>query len=132
MDKGPLVNEEVAAAERFLVEFNKSYPVQVAFWLKDGDTENWFLHVVSDQITDENFDVAYGEVVRIDGERPDPWFDCLRVKVLGEDEPLAKAVKELRRRYPLDKPARFFKETIDGIEAAEIYVYPSLLPAEVG
>lgn len=132
MDQGPLVNEEIAATDRFLAEFNKSYPVQVAFWFKDSDTGNWFLYVVSEQITDENFDVAYGEVGRIDGERRDPWFDCLRVKVLGRDEPLAKAVTELRHRYPSDKPARFFSQTVGGMEADEIYVYPSPLPAAVG
>ncbi len=128
MDKGPLVNEELDAAARFLAEFHKCYPVQMAFWLKDGETGNWRLYIVSDQITYENFDVAYGEVVRITGEHLDPWFDGMQVKVLGEDEPLAKAVAELGRRYPAGKPARFFGQTVDGIDADEIYVYPSPIP----
>jgi hypothetical protein len=131
MDKGPLVNEEIDAAARFLAEFHKSYPVQMAFWLKDGETGNWRLYIVSDQITYENFDVAYGEVVRITGEHLDPWFDGMQVKVLGADEPLAKAVAELRRRFPARSHARFGAQVVDGIEAAEIYVYPSPLQAAV-
>ncbi len=128
MDKGPLVDEEIAAAACFLGEFTKSYPVQFAFWLKEGEHHNWKLYIVSEQITDENFDEAYGEVVRITGEIRDPWFNGMQVSVLGVDERLAKAVAELRRRYPADKLARFFGETVDGIEAEEIYVYPSLMP----
>jgi hypothetical protein len=131
MDKGPLVNEEIDAAARFLAEFHKFYPVESAFWLKNGETGNWNLYVVSDQITDENFDRAYYEAARITNELRDPWFDGMQVKVRGEDALLAKSVAELRRRYPAGKPARFFSQTVDGIEAAEIYVYPSPLPAAV-
>jgi hypothetical protein len=131
MDKGPLVTEEIDAAAKFLAEFTKSYPVQFAFWLKEGEHHNWKLYIVSEQITDENFDEAYGEVGRIVGKTRDPWFNGMQVTVLGVDERLAKAVAELRHRYPADKPARFFGETVDGIEAEEIYVYPSSPPAAV-
>jgi len=131
MDQGPLVNEQIAAAAKFLGEFHKSYPVQSAFWLKESEDGTWSLYVVSDQITDENFVDAYGEVIRIEEEIKDPWFDSIQVKVLGEDDPLARAVAEQRRRYPAGKPARFFAQTVDGIEADEIYVYPSPLPAAV-
>lgn len=131
MDKGPLVDEEIVAATRFLDEFTKSYPVQFAFWLKEGEHHNWTLNIVSEQITDENFDKAYGEVVRIAHALRDPWFKTRQVTVLGVDERLAKAVADLRHRYPTDKPGRFFGETVDGIEAEEIYVYPSFMPAAV-
>ena len=132
MDQGPLVNEKIEAAAKFLVEFHKNYPVQSAFWLKEGEHHNWRLYVVSKQITDENFDKGYDEVVRITHVFRDPWFKARQVTVLGANERLSKAVAELRRRYPTDKPARFFGETVDGIEAEEIYVYPSPLPAAVG
>jgi hypothetical protein len=131
MDKGPLVNEEIEGAARFLAEFHKRYPVESAFWLKKEETGNWNLYVVSKKITDENFDRALSEVVRITNEMRDPWFDGMKVKVRGTDARLAKAVAELRRRYPADKPARFFGETVDGIEAEEIYVYPSPMPVSV-
>jgi hypothetical protein len=131
MDKGPLVNEEIEGAARFLAEFNKCYPVESAFWLKKEETHNWNLHIVSDQITDENFDLAYDEAARIGIELHDPWFDGMQVKVRGVDAPEAKAVAELRRRYPREKPARFFGQNVDGLEAEEIYVYPSPLPVAV-
>ncbi len=129
MDKGPLVDEEIAAGARFLGEFTKRYPVQFAFWLKEGENHNWRLYVVSERITDENFDKAYDEVVRITHAFRDPWLRARQVTVLGADERPARVVAELRGRYPLDRPARLFGETVAGIEAEEIYVYPSPLLA---
>jgi hypothetical protein len=76
-------------------------------------------------------DRANREVARITNRFQDPWFDGLQVRVLGDDKSLAKAVAELRWRYPADKPARLFGATVDGITADEIYVYPSPLAVAV-
>ncbi len=131
MDKGPLVVEEIEGGARFLAEFQTFYPVESAFWLKKAETGNWSLYVVSRKITDENFDRANYEVAQITNAMCDPWFDGMQVKVRGTDAPLAQAVAELRGRYPAGKPARFFGQTVDGIEAEEIYVYPSPSPVAV-
>jgi hypothetical protein len=89
MDQGPLGTGQIKAGARFLGEFQKCFPVQVAFWLKESDTGAWYLYVASDQITDDNFDVAYGEVARIGGQISDPFFDPFQIKVIGVDDPLA-------------------------------------------
>ena len=128
MDKGPLVDEEIAAAARFLGEFTKSYPVQCAFWLKEGEHHNWKLYIVSEQITDENFDDAYGEVVRIAGAIQDPMFDIFQVKVIGTDDPLAKAALAMRQRYPSRTPIRFRDTIVGGAHVEDGYIYPSPLP----
>jgi hypothetical protein len=127
MDQGPLVTEKTDAGARFLVEFQNQYPVLAAFWLKDSDYRNWNLYIASEQITDDNFDIAYGEVVRIAGEMQDPWFDMFQVKVIGADDRLAKAAVELQRRYPGRSPARLGSGTFGGVEVDEVYVYPSPL-----
>src|SRR6266511_360843 len=74
MDEGPLVKERIDAGLRFVHEFNKYAPVRVAFWLKKQDGWFWYLHVVSDEITGANFDLAYGEVIRLANEMADPDF----------------------------------------------------------
>jgi hypothetical protein len=129
MDQGPLVSEQIDAGARFLGAFHQSYPVQSAFWLKDSEEGAWYLYVASDQITDDNFDVAYGEVVRIAGELQDPWFDTFQLKVIGADDPLAKAAADLRRRYPSQSPVRIHNRTFGDTFAEEVYLYPSPLPA---
>jgi hypothetical protein len=60
-----LVDEQIEVGAQFLSEFCKYRPVQSAFWYKDSDEGEWYLYVASDQITDDNFDVAYEEVGRV-------------------------------------------------------------------
>jgi hypothetical protein len=128
MDQDALVIEQIDAGARFLCEFQKYLPVQAAFWLKESDEGEWSLYVASDLITDDNFDVAYGEVLRIAGELHDPWFDPFQVKLIGIHDPLARAALDLQRRYPGRTPTRFPGTTFGGIGVEEVYVYPSPLP----
>jgi len=125
MDQGPLVTEQIDAGAKFLREFQKYVPVQSAFWLKDNNYGRWNLYVVSDQINDDNFDVAYGEVGRIGAALKDPWFDIFQVKVLGTDEPLAKGLREQRRRYPGRNMLRLDGQMLGGVEVDEVRFYPS-------
>jgi hypothetical protein len=126
MDQGPLVSEDIEAGARFLREFQKHIPVQAAFWLKDSDDGNWHLYVASDQITDENFDDAYGVVSDVARARHDPAFDSMLVKVVGTDNPLARAMLDFQQRYPGRAPTRYFRDrTIDWVSIAEVYIYPA-------
>ena len=128
MDHEPLVTEQIEAAAAFLREFDKYAPVRVAFWLKESDRQYWHLYVASDEITDDNFDLAYGEVIRIAGELRNPWFDPLRVKVLGADHPLAKAALDVQRRYPGRTPPRVRDTMFGGVLVDEVYIYLSPSP----
>src|SRR5258708_16795052 len=128
MDQGPLVAEPIDAGARFLREFDKYLPVQAAFWLKDGEDGEWNLYVASNQITDDNFDVAYGEVVRIAGVLRDPMFDPFQVKVIGMDDPLAKAALDVQRRYPGRTPIPVHGKTFGRLPVEEGYIYPSRIP----
>jgi hypothetical protein len=124
-----LVNEQIEAGARFLRAFHQYAPVQSAFWLKGGEYGHWFLYVASEQITDANFDVGYGEVVRIADELHDPWFDMFQVKLIGADHPLAKAALEAQHRYPGRTPLRIRETPFGGIYAEEVYIYPALVSA---
>jgi hypothetical protein len=128
MDQGALVNEQIDAGARFLREFQKYLPVQAAIWIKESEEGELNLYVASDQITDDNFDVAYGEVSRIAGELDDPWFDPFQVKLIGIDDPVAQAALDVQRRYPGRTPTRYHGKTFGGVGVEEVYLYPSPLP----
>ena len=128
MDQVPLVIEQIEAGTKFLGEFQKNLPIQAALWLKETEEVESSLYVVSDQITDDNFDVAYGEVLRIAGQLRDPWFDPFQVKLIGTNDPLADAVLDVQRRFPGRTPTRFRSKIFGGVSADEVYVYPSLMP----
>jgi hypothetical protein len=128
MDQGPLVIEQIDAGGRFLAEFEKYAPVRVAFWLKDSEGR-WNLYVASDQVDDNNVDVAYGEVLRIAGQMRDPNFDPFQVKLIGAADPLANQVVAIRDRYPGRSPTRYHGHQLGGVSIEEAYIYPSPVTA---
>jgi hypothetical protein len=128
MDQIPLVIDQIDAGTKFLNEFQSYLPIHVAFWLKEAEEGDWNLYVVSDQITEDNFDVAYGEVVRIAGQLRDPWFDPFQVKLIGANDPLAQAALDIQRRFPGRMPTRFHGKTFGGLSVDEVYIYPSPVP----
>jgi hypothetical protein len=125
MDQGPLVNEQINAGASFLSTFQKYAPVRTAFWLKDGETGEWNLYVVSDTITDENIDKAYREVGRIAKDIHDPWFDpFFQIKVAGVHHPLAKLVGNIQRKVTGRVPPGYHGGQLGMRSVAELYIYP--------
>jgi hypothetical protein len=119
----PLVTERIEAGARFLREFDKYAPVSAAFWLKENERRFWHLYVASDEITDENFDRAYGEMVRITREFRDPWLDSSRVKVIGTDDPKAREALARQRLYPGRALPRVYDTLFGDVMADEVYIY---------
>jgi hypothetical protein len=131
MDQGALVNEQIEAGAKFLAEFQAFRPIQTAFWLKDSEERFWWLYVASEQISDKNIDVAYGEVVKVAHALKEPNFDMMRVKLIGKKHPLAKAAAELRQRYPAGGPLRIQNQFFGDLFIEEVYVYPAPVPVAV-
>jgi hypothetical protein len=128
MDKKPLVNEQIDAGEWLIREFTKRIPVQAAFWLREQDTDEWYLYLASDQINDRNFDVAYGEVLRIIQPGQNLWIDPFQVKVVGADALVAKAALRVMKRYPARIPTRYHGRQFGDLSVDEVYIYPVPLP----
>jgi hypothetical protein len=128
MDQGPLVTEQIEAGANFLAEFEKKFPLSVAFWLKATEEDSRYFYVVSDAVLDEKLRAGYGEVFRIAGEMRDPDFDPLRVKLVGSSDPLARAVLDVLRLYPggLAKPIR--RKDLGATSVEEVYIYPTMNP----
>jgi hypothetical protein len=131
MDQGSLVNDQVEVGARFLREFQKYLHIDTAFWLKENEESDWNLYVVSQEITDDNFDVAYGEVLRIAKRLPDAWFDPFQVKLLGVNHPLARAILEIQGYYPGRAPTRLQGRVLGGVNVEDVYIYrlPPLVQA---
>lgn len=112
MDKRPLVGEQIDAGATFLSEFEKYVPVTVAFWYRSDDDTSPALWVASHDINDENFDIAYGEVIRIAAAMRNPNFEGGDVKVVNSDDRLAKASLELMQRYGGTIPAHYHSRRV--------------------
>jgi hypothetical protein len=127
MDQSSLVTEEIDAGTKFLCEFDKYEPVTAAFWLKSSDEDFRYLYVASNQIDDSNFDVAYGEVLRVANEMRSPYLDPFRVKLVNTKNPLAKAAIDVNQRFPGRIPTRFGGKSFGGTSIDDVYIYPSPL-----
>jgi hypothetical protein len=124
MDQGPLVTEQIDAGAKLLQEFDSGYaPLSSAFWLKESEDGQWYLYLVSPQINDSNFDLAYGEVHRLAGRSPSVWLDPFQVKVAGVDDPVAKAVGAIQSQYPSRLATRLRNRQLGDISVDEVYIY---------
>jgi len=126
MGQESLVDEQIDAGEEFARDFSEYIPVDVAFWINPADSEEWLLHVASSGINDDNFDVAYGEVLRRVGNNKNQWLDAFQIKLLNSTNPLAAGVIEIRNRYPLKIPTQYNGSSIAGIAIDGAYIYPPI------
>jgi hypothetical protein len=127
MDQRPLVSEQIDAGSEFLNRLDKAVPIKAAFWLKTYVDGKWRLFVVSDEINDSNVYEHYGEVNRVMRDMRDPDIDQFRVKLVGTNDPLARAVLDYQALYP-GKRIRRYDTHLGGVGVEEIYIYPSPLP----
>ena len=67
---------------------------------------NLFLYIASDDINDNNFDVAYAEVLRKLSGKKSQWLDPFQVKLVNSSDPIARNAIEIRDRYPARLPRR--------------------------
>ena len=126
MDQSSLVTEQIDAGSKLALDFDTDYkPVKAAFWLKESLDGQWFFYLVSDQIDDTNFDLAYGEVLRLLGRVPQLGLDPFQVKVTGIDNPVAKAVMAIQLKYPSRFATRLRNLRMGGLNTDEAYIYPS-------
>lgn len=126
MAQESLVRGEIDAGARFAQAFNQYLPIRVAFWLKTGDSGLHYLYIASDQINDRNFDVAYGEVMRIASQMPSIDFDAFRVKVINAANPLARAAEAINDQYPAPLGTRVGGQMFGGTSIDSGYIYPPL------
>ncbi|HUG90218.1 MAG TPA: hypothetical protein VML55_05265 [Planctomycetaceae bacterium] len=129
MDQDPLVMEEIDAGAELARRFNDYAPLKAAFWLKVAPDQQRYLYIASDAINDTNFDRAYGEVFRILSQMRTPSLDPFRVKVIGGDNPLARAAVDIHNRFPAPLASRLRDTEFGGVIADDVYLYPSPLPA---
>jgi hypothetical protein len=125
MDQGPLVIEETDAGAELVRRLDKYFPVKAAFWVKESEEGHWYLYIASDQISDRNLDMAYGEVLRLAGQMASPYLDPFQVKLIPTSDPLAQAALDILRRYPGMMATRFGSKNFGGMGVDGVYIYPA-------
>jgi hypothetical protein len=123
MDTNPLVIEEIDAGSELIRKFQEYMPVEGAFWLNPSEEGRWALYIVSPQMDVANYDLGFAEILRLVHEMGTPYIDPFQVRLVGSDDPLAKAAFEINRKYPGPMPTRFRGKNFGGMPVEEVYIY---------
>jgi hypothetical protein len=132
MDSNPLVTEEIDAGAELIRRFQEYMPVEAAFWLNPSEDGAWALYIASPQMDVAKYDRGFAEILRIVREMKTPYIDPFQVRLIGSDDPLAKAAVEINRKYPGPTPTRFRGKNFGGVPVEDVYIYPAKHLAPVG
>ena len=123
MDTKPLVIEQKdAGAELVKKRLRQHFQVDAAFWLNPSEDGDWALYVASPEIDNHNFDLAYGEAIRIVREMRTPYIDPFQVRIVGVKDPLAQAAIAINRRYPGDAATHYRGRTFGGCRRRRVHL----------
>ncbi len=114
MDTNPLVIEEIDAGADLIQRFHEYMPVEAAFWLNPSEEGRWALYIVSPKIDVAHYDLGFAEILRLVQEMQTPYIDPFQVRLIGSDDPLAKAALEINQKYPGPMPTRFRGKNFGG------------------
>jgi hypothetical protein len=92
--------------------------------MRSDEAGERYLYVAIDVLNDSDVDRAYGEVLRITQEMKDQYLDPFRVKVVSTNDPVAKAIMDVYRRFPGRIPYRYDGPVLGDV--AEVFIYPQL------
>jgi hypothetical protein len=132
MDSNPLVTEEIDGGAELIRRFQEYMPVEAAFWLNPSEDGAWALYIASPQMDVAKYDRGFAEILRIVREMKTPYIDPFQVRLIGNDDPLAKAAVEINRKYPGPTPTRFRGKNFGGVPVEDVYIYPAKHLAPVG
>ena len=125
MDQGPMVSERIAAGERFLREFDKKYPIEIAYWLKKP-AGRWYLYIASQKLTDTSIHDSYSEIGRITDAMKSPYVDPFQVKPRKLTDPTVQRALEVQRWNDPPIGYVFFPEQFGDLEVEGAYIYAPL------
>jgi len=133
MDKGSLVEPQIADGKRLLDRLvEEGIGVAAACWLKEEESGYWYLYIATPLVNPDGATLeAYRRVNEVIRGMPSLyWLHPLDIKVIEPQNPIARTVQELHRRYPGASPVPFRESRIGDLNIEGAYVYPPI-PAPV-
>lgn len=131
MAKEFMIEKQWSAGGVFLRQLSeKGFPIAVAFWAKQPDSEFWYLFIASDRVESSGLREAYGEAMHEFPEEARSWLDLFSVKLIRANSPVARAVKEVRDRSGVPGAAQVMTHhggpLLGGMAVEEVYIYPAI------
>src|SRR5437879_4674676 len=126
MDQEPLVMVRIDGGRRLIGWLaEEGVGVTAACWARE-EGGGWFLYLATDLVSEDGATKqAYRRLIAVMRRLPGPpGIDPLDVKLVGPNDPVARAVQELHERFPGSLPLRSGDARFGGLGVEEVYVYP--------
>jgi hypothetical protein len=115
-----LINDGRRFVERFAADGN---PVQAAFWVKTAEEGIWFLYVVTDFYDRDGPAATYRAVSASLRKLGQSSLSGSEIKVISPNNPIAKDVLAITRRYP--GRMAMGSATLGSMPVEQTIIYPS-------
>jgi len=126
MDQATLVEHQIDDVPRLIEQLkHDSFDVKAAFWLYTSEADQWFLYLVSDVVGQKGITEAYKAVYKVMRGLTDLWINPFEVKLVGPDDPIAKAVMIFLTKQHAPLPMRVRGTNLGDIYIENAYVYPT-------
>jgi hypothetical protein len=79
-----------------------------------------------------SYGLVFAEILRLVQEMQTPYIHPFQVRLVGSDDPLAKAAIEANRKYPGRVPTQIRGKDFGGVPVEDVYIYPKKSLAPVG
>ena len=132
MDTEILVDEKIedgATLIRHLIR--RKFDVSVALWGKATEESSWRFYIASRTYDPKMPNLAFPLVYSALSEIPQCSITPMDISICADTDPIARDAIELRDRNPSREPKRYLGKRIGSAVAAELVVYPRLLPLKV-
>ena len=127
MDQATLVEHQIDDVPRLIERLNgDGFDAKAAFWLYTSEADQWFLYLVSDVVDQKGETEAYKIVYRALRRLTNASVNPFEVKLVGLDDPYAKAVIDFLSKRHAPVPSRLRSTRLGDVYLERAYIYPPM------
>lgn len=128
MDQEILVERQLATGERLILLFDQLFPVDVAFWLKESESEYWYLYISSNEITSANKMEVYGYVHHLFQQEPSlrEGLNQFRIKLIDAHDHRTEAALRITKDALYNTETYYTNPTVWGMGGVNAWFYPPI------
>jgi hypothetical protein len=127
MDKTTLVEGQIRDGQRLIDHLAANgIPVTAACWMKESDGGLWYLYLATPLVNDDaGTTPAYHRINAVIRSLPEPLgFSPFQIKAVSSAGPVAQAILEYQRRYPVRYPLAYGGPSLGGVSIDAGHIYP--------
>jgi hypothetical protein len=132
LDTSTLLGNLKEGGQKLVEELaQRGFEMTAAFWILRSDNEKWYFYIVSPLVDTEGAGEAYMRLGPLARAMPQPYsIDPLRIRLIGQNNPLAKDVLAAYHRSPALKvgPIRWRGRVLGDVGVEDTYFYSLPVP----